>query len=404
MQDALTQVGPQGIRFDFNDGARVTLPEGRWRVRLSDRDTGNVLYETIIGAGMVASAKHYFIRFRIEVWCEEELILAHDLDLSGRDVLVKLPVDSLGDTIGWFGYVAKFQRLHGCRLTCAMSQRLIPLFAPRYPHIAFVPHDAIPPLTPYATYTPILYFNDVDHRYQPCDYQFVGLHRNAAYILGVDPAEEPPLVAGLDNPRPIAEPYVCIATQSTAQCKYWNNPDGWRQVVAFLKAAGYRVICIDQKPVHGEGLVWNHIPEGAEDLTGDRPLAERATWLRHASLFVGLSSGLSWLAWAAGTPIVLISGFTAPLNEFHTPYRVINFHTCNSCFNDIKLPYDRTNFLWCPRHANTPRQFECTRLITATAVQQAIARVPGFGEGKEARRGALPPRPPPKAEPLETIT
>ena len=33
--------------------------------------------------------------------------------------------------------------------------------------------------------------------------------------------------------------------------------------------------CIDQKPVHGAGLVWTHIPHGAEDFTGDRPLVER---------------------------------------------------------------------------------------------------------------------------------
>ena len=148
----------------------------------------------------------------------------------------------------------------------------------------------------------------------------------------------PPRLALPDDSRPIAEPYVCIAVQSTTQSKYWNNPHGWREIVRFLKASGYRVICIDQKPVHGTGLVWNHIPHGAEDETGDRPLAERARWLRHAEFFVGLRSGLSWLAWAAGTPVVLISGFTHPTNEFATPYRVINWHACNGCWNDVRHP------------------------------------------------------------------
>ena len=89
--------------------------------------------------------------------------------------------------------------------------------------------------------------------------------------------------------------------QSTTQAKYWNNPYGWREIIRFLKDAGYRVVCIDRSPVHGQGLVWNHIPHGVEDETGDRPLAERARWLRHADFFVGLSSGLAWLAWAAAT-------------------------------------------------------------------------------------------------------
>jgi hypothetical protein len=32
-----TQEGPDGIRFDFNNGCRVTIPDGEkpWRVRLS---------------------------------------------------------------------------------------------------------------------------------------------------------------------------------------------------------------------------------------------------------------------------------------------------------------------------------------------------------------------------------
>ena len=87
-----------------------------------------------------------------------------------------------------------------------------------------------------------------------------------------------------NDSRPIPEPYVCIAVQSTTQSKYWNNPTGWHEIVRFLKEAGYRVICIDQKPVHGTGLIWNHIPNGAEDETGDRPLQERARWLKHADV------------------------------------------------------------------------------------------------------------------------
>jgi autotransporter strand-loop-strand O-heptosyltransferase len=40
--------------------------------------------------------------------------------------------------------------------------------------------------------------------------------------------------------------------------------------------------------------------------------------LRHASFFIGLGSGLSWLAWASGIPVVLISGFSLPNSEFYT--------------------------------------------------------------------------------------
>ena len=306
----------------------------------------------------------------------EELILDHKYDCKDREVLIQFPVGTLGDTMAWFPYAARFGDVHGCKLTCAMSELIIPLLKDKYPDITFVTHKQVTDgglqNQFYATYCMGLFFDDKENIWQPTDFRMVGLHRTAGYILGVDPTEAPPRVTIDDGPRPIPEPYVCIAVQSSSGCKMWNNPLGWREVVAHLKAAGYRVICIDQKPVHGSGLLYTHIPHDAEDQTGDRPLTERAHWLKHADLFVGLSSGLAWLAWAAGVPSVVISGFTHPTNEFTTPYRVINWHTCNSCWNDPALRFKHDDFMWCPRHQNTPRHFECTRLITSSQVNAQI--------------------------------
>jgi autotransporter strand-loop-strand O-heptosyltransferase len=384
-----TQKGPKGIRYDFNDGCRVALPEAEhpWRVRLSDIDTGNILFETEAKAGRVNSSKRYFVCVRVEIWANGKSVFSHDYSPANRDVLVQLPMGTLGDSMGWFPYAVKFKERHGCRLTCLMSEKLVPLFRESYPDITFVTPDQLKVERYYATYSIGLFFDDKDFVHQPCDFRHVGLHRTAAYILGVDPVEVVPHIKLQDDTRPFAEPYVCIAVQSTTQCKYWNNPSGWHEIVRFLRDSGYRVVCIDLKPMHGIGLVWNHIPNGAEDATGDRPLQERARWLKHAEFFIGLSSGLSWLAWAMGTPVVLISGFTHPTNEFETPYRVINYHACNSCWNDVRHRFDHKDFMYCPRHKDTPRQFECTRLITADQVKATLQRIPGFGR-VGSRRGS----------------
>jgi len=264
------------------------------------------------------------------------------------------------------------------------------LFEKAYPHIRFVAVGEPDPTRYYATYTVMLFYDDDAQNMQPCDFRLVGLHRTAAYILGVDPADAPPKLGAPEAPRPVPEPYVCIASQATTQCKYWNNPNGWRDIVAFLKEAGYRVFCIDEKPVHGRDIVWNQIPYGSEDLTGQLPLEERVQWLRHADFFVGLSSGLSWLAWATGVPVVMIGGFTEPFNEFATPYRVINFQACHGCWHDVRHIFDRKDFLWCPRHKGTSRQFECSKLISAEQVKTAIRRIPGFLGGRQV---AAKPRP-----------
>lgn len=385
-------LGPDGIRFDFNLGCRVLLParlEGKWRVRLRDLDTGNILFESENKGAFVNSAKRWYIRFRVEIWLLDGdpvmamPVLTHDYDPRHQDVLIQFPVGTLGDVLAWFPYAARFADRHKeCRVTCALSGLIIPLLRGAYPNLRLVTHEEMVELglaeTMYATYSLGVFFGDEANDWQPTDFRLVGLHRTAAYILGVDPVEEAPRLSLPDETRAVDEPYAVIAAQSSSGCKYWNNPNGWRDIVAFLKDHGYRVICIDQKPVHGHGLMWTQIPHGAEDETGDRPLAERARLLRHAALFVGLSSGLAWLAWAAGCPVVLISGFTHPTNEFATPYRVINWHACNSCWNDQRHRFDHQDFLWCPRHQDTPRHFECTRLITAVQVKQVIETIPGF--------------------------
>jgi autotransporter strand-loop-strand O-heptosyltransferase len=385
-----TQNGPRGITYDFNNGARVLLPtreRGKWRIRLRDLDTGNILFQSENKGAFVSSSKRYYVRIAIDVWNiddagRETLVFEHEYNAHDREVVILFPIGTLGDTMGWFPYAARFAAARGARVTLAMSGLIIPLLRDTYPNLKFVTHEELTEQKlqekAYATYRLGLFFDDKDCIHQPTDFRLVGLHRTAGYILGVDPTEAPPRLSLPDESRPIPEPYVVVAAQSSTESKNWTNPNGWREVVAFLKQSGYRVICIDQKPVHGTGIVWNHMPYGAEDETGDRPLAERARWLRHCDFFIGLSSGLSWLAWAAGAKIVLISGFTHPTNEFATPWRVINWHVCNSCWNDVRHRFDHKDFLWCPRHAGTPRQFECSRLITPAQVIKVIETIPGF--------------------------
>ena len=376
-----TQDAVEGIRFDFNDGIRILFPQNgkNYHVTFTDIDTGIILYsaDTVPGA-YVTSVKKFFIRFRLIIHEKggKEPIFTHDYDAENREVMIQLPVGTIGDSIGWFSYVERFQKKHKCKLICVMTPWIADVVKDQYPDITFIKAEETKNYSPYACYYMGLFFKgDVDH--QPIDFRYIGLHRTAGYILGVDPKDEPPRF-NLSAPRKIKEKYVVIAAQSSSQAKYWNNPMGWMTVVQFLKDNGYRVICIDKEKVHGTGLYWNYIPYGAEDDTGDKPLQERIDMIKDADFFIGLSSGLSWLAWGCKVPVVMISGFTHPTNEFETPYRVINYHTCHSCWNDMRENFDHYDFLWCPRHKGTDRHFECTRLISAEQVITTIKKIPTF--------------------------
>lgn len=375
-----TQQGPGGITFDFNDGARVRVPTGNYRVEIRDVEANHVLYRMPMSDTDVASYRKYFIPFGIRVWKDDELFFEHAMDLKGKKVLIQFPKGSIiGDSIAWFTYAARFAKQHECDLTVSMGPVMTPLFRDAHPGITFKKPEEINPSDYYATYYLGLFFDDVNHHFEPINHRHAGLHKTAANILGIDTLEEPPAIAISEGQRPIPEKYVVIAVQASTQCKRWNYPGGWMEIVRFLKEQGYRVICIDKDRTHDVGLMRNHIPHGCEDETGERSLVERAHWLRHAEFFIGVSSGLAWLAWAAGTPVVMISGFTLPTNEFYTPYRVFNRHVCNGCWNDQTLRFDNRDFMWCPRKADTPEQFQCSTSITPQHVKNVIRSIPGFG-------------------------
>ena len=372
-----TQDAVEGIKFDFNDGIRILFPHNgkEYHVTFTDIDTGIILFsqDTVPGA-YVTSVKKFFIRFRLIIHDKggKEPIFTHDFDAKDREVMIQLPVGTIGDSIGWFSYVERFQIKHQCKLVCVMTPWIAEVVRKQYPNITFIAPEETKNYKPYACYYMGLFFRgDVDH--QPIDFRYIGLHRTAGYILGVDPADEPPRF-DLSAPRKIKEKYVCIAVQSTSLAKMWNNPGGWRIVVDFLKQKGYRVLCIDKASFTGKAGTYTYMPPNAEDFTGDRPLQERIDLIKDADFFIGLSSGLSWLAWGCRVPIVMISGFTAPWNEFHTPYRIINYNVCNSCWNDFK-DFDLSNYWHCPRLENTDRQFECSAMISPDRVIDAVTQL-----------------------------
>lgn len=376
------------LEFDFNYGLRVKVPEGDWRVKFTDLDAAVTLYDAKASGVIVTSTKKYFVNFGLEIYLADKLVFRHEFCPKGKKVLIKFPVGTLGDIIAWFPYAQIFKHVHDCTVYVAMAENLAEIFAPSYPDLIFVGPDERPEEL-YATYYMGIFFPCDDRNHQPVDWRIVGLQRTIPYILGLEPKEVRPIAAPRNLERTIEEPYVCIATQATTQAKYWNNPTGWMDAIRHLKEKGYRVLCIDQARCHGAGSRWNTIPYGAEDFTGNRPLTERIDLLYHADFFVGLGSGLSWLAWAVGKPVVLISGFSLPTMEFYTPYRIINYHVCNSCFSDGALEFVHSDFEWCPRHKHTDRQYECTRFITAEKVNRAIDRLmadQGFAPGRKEKR------------------
>ncbi len=355
-----------GLKLDFNFGLRLDVPEGNFHVIISDLDTEQIYFDEYISDCRLISVENYFIRWHVEVFLDKEKIFTHTLNLEGQPVAVKFVNTSLGDTLAILPYLREFKKIHRCDLQLIPPDYLRELVAHLYPDI---PITSEVNFKTHATYYSIVTMSPLPSLSAECSK--TSIIRVVGSLLGID-YFLPKTVFKPTEPPITNERYVCISVQASKARKCWLNPGGWDIVVDYLKSLGYRVFCIDKNAEQtGDGFTIRK-PEDAEDFTGDRPLIERANMLYHADFFIGLASGLSWLADVAGCPVVMIAGFTQDWCEFYTPYRVANRKVCNGCYNYPGVFYPLYK---CPFHKNTPREFECQKKISPHMVINAIDRL-----------------------------
>lgn len=378
-----TQEAIDGIRFDFASGFRIHYTgkgKKKYHIVMTDADSDLVMFEGDIKAGQAVTGNtKYYIRYSLSLERGGKTVFTHEMSLRGKRVYLMLPQGALGDGLAWLPVAEQFRLRHGAEVTVIMGQWLIDLAGRLYPGITFLPAEQQQRLEgAYAAY--FLGMHGKEHEtWRPVPPQHLSLQQMAQSILGL-PFEVLKCRLPMGTRRVVQEPYVCISTLATNRCKNWNFPGGWTDVVAWLKSLGYRVFDIDRDAALKYGEVIDQMPPNAENMTGHRPILERIAILEHADFFIGLASGLSWLAWELGVPVVQISGFTLPGSEFYTPYRVQNLNFCAGCWNDPSCEFSRTKATWCPRHEGTESEIACTYAVTPKMVKDTILRIPQLQE------------------------
>jgi len=354
-----------GLKLDFNLGLRLCVPAGNWHVTIRDIAREALYFDEDVSDTTLISLDKYLICWQIEVFLEGRKVFAHEFYLSGQKVFIGFGSGALGDILAALPYARRFQEQYRCQVICCLPGYMEDLAAWLYPELGWsqsLPEDA------YAAY----YLGAWQGMSlgSPVDQRSCPLSLGAGYALGIPGVAHLPLYRPRGQ-RAIAERYVCIGVQASTPLKGWHYPLGWELIAAYLKELGYRVLCIDRDRRQEEAGYISEIPQGAEDFTGNISLLERAELLYHADFFIGLGSGLSWLAYNVGCPVILISGMSEPWYEFPTPYRVINYLVCHGCFQD-----SLDNFLDrpCPRYAGTERELECSKRITPQQVIGMIQR------------------------------
>jgi autotransporter strand-loop-strand O-heptosyltransferase len=361
------------INVNFIDGPFVEIKgeEGKkFELEFIDSSTGKIHYSTEISNNMWSKCSiEYYVDWLIRIKEKGTKVqYEYRIDLEGKNVIISLESSSLGDTIAWFPYVEEFRKKHKCNVFISTFKN--ELFESNYPHLNFIkPGTVVNNI--YASYRIGWFYdgNSINGNKNPRDFKSIPMQSTASDILGIDPISLRPNIVRKESSSPVEGKYVCIGIHSTAQAKYWNNPEGWKELVKWLSQKGYKVVALSSE---GNGYMGNYYPEGVIETEGEKTLDLAMRYLDHCKMFIGIGSGLSWLSWAMEKPTVIISGFSNPTTEplDETIIRVFNSSGCNSCFNRHRL--DPSDWNWCPDQKGTPRQFECTKAITSSQVIERI--------------------------------
>lgn len=346
-----------GIYFELVD----TPKDREYMVKMVERRDGEkyLLYETPLKKGMWAKcSRRYLSDYWIEIWDGSQLrenisFLKH---IRGSKVFISFESSSLGDTIAWMPYCLEFKEKYGCQVVVSTFKNF--LFESAYPELKFIGRGVV--VNDIVGMYELGWFYDNDK--EPALPNTINLQKAASNILGLDYQEIRPRMS-YQIGNNLYGRYVTISTRSTAQCKHWWY---WQELVNALVQKGYQVVELSQEYDKLDNVIY---PE-------DKSLENVMNLLHHSELYVGLSSGISWLAWGIGKPVVMISNFTQEDHEFSC-IRITNKDVCNGCWNNPMFRFNKGDWNWCPEHEDTPRQFECHKSITADQVLEEIKKA-GF--------------------------
>jgi hypothetical protein len=236
--------------------------------------------------------------------------------------------------------------------------------------------------------------NPFPARHEPNETRMGGIASVRAQSSAATPAET-------DPPRPNAAPPAAAEADRREPCLLPSPPGRRLRWTAGMKGAPVVLLRVQCEITESTRLSRGRPVPSCRRTTATRTLFTARRQLVDAgrSLFSGGPlgrpggrhdvAGVDRAPPAAAISRRSVSGFMHTTNEFATPYQMIDWHACKSRWHDVRLRFDFWGCPWRPRHAGTPRQFECPRLMTAAQVIATPRCKPGFIEWGFIERGLI---------------
>lgn len=358
-----TDLDTNKIMVSYLDGPKVEIvgaEDRTYLIEFLDENDDVIHSHTMKNNHWVQCGRKYYTKWKIRVNGK----IVEELDLTGKRVLISFESKSIGDTIAWAPYAVEFQKKHNCQVILSTFHNKWFKQNPNYENIEFIEPGMI--TNCHALYR-IGWIKSEEGKWNKYDsypnpIQTLPLQQTATDILGLNYVERNYGLYFDVKPKTIKNKYVVLAPESTAGCKEWTY-EGWCYLTDQLIKKGYEVVILTTKPYQVKGAKCIH----------GKSLNDALNILYHSEFLVSPSSGMAWMNWGVGKHTVMISGFTPKHHEFQTNItRIINEHSCNSCWANINFKFDPGDWDWCPIWKGTEKQHICEKSISPLTVLNSL--------------------------------
>ena len=237
-------------------------------------------------------------------------------------ICIRFDTKALGDTIAFMSAVRVFHDKYGKKCRIIVSTYMNYLFEDEFPDIVFMsPSDKMRNAD--RVYC-IRDHTDPQPKYSRISYLDTELVDTAYDILGINKPKECDisrmnLVSSMKI-KVALDKFVVITEVTSTRLKDFKG--NWQIICDHINSLGYAVVVIGKEYTFLESrckLKGHNL--SVFDVTGENDLRSLVYILSKAKLFIGGSTGLTWLAFASGCETLLISDIT-PIGHESCTYRL----------------------------------------------------------------------------------
>ena len=285
--------------YDFNLGVHFCSKNKSLLVKIINVDTGNVILNIQTEPGKIYHAPQtFYVKWGIQVYEDSKLYFKYELDLKDKEVLIISPSHCLGDNIAFIQAVSTFQKQHQCKVSYLIKHDIREVLKNNYSNINFIKKKQKSHY--FASYK--VKCGDCITRNETIVHHFlVSLQKVAEYILKVQHRDRQKLLC--TETIDFGGKYVVYSQRASSRMKEWNNPQALKEVIKYLQSLNYKVVNLDVEPKNKK--IKDVIYLNDKTYT----LQDKINVISGADFFIGIPSGLAWLAWACYIPAIVLGGF-----------------------------------------------------------------------------------------------